>query len=46
MSPHDKAHVGIRLFSEGGDIDVSAVKAWKMRSIYTSGRRRSKERKD
>ena len=34
MSPHDRAHVGIRLFSEGGDMDVSDVKAWKMKSIY------------
>ncbi len=34
MSPHDKANVGIRLFSTGGDINVSEVKAWKMKPIY------------
>jgi len=35
MAPHDRSHVGIRLFSEGGDIHVSQVKAWTMKSIYT-----------
>ena len=43
MSPHDKAHVGIRLFSEGDDIDVSDVKAWKMKSIYPKAASRPTE---
>ncbi len=35
MSPHAKEHVGVSLFSEGGDI-VAEVKGWKMKSIYAS----------
>ena len=34
MAPHDKANVGVSLFSEGGQIRAD-VKAWKMKSIYT-----------
>ncbi len=34
MSEHDSAHVGIRLFSDGGEIEAD-IKAWKMKSIYT-----------
>ena len=33
MSPHDRANIGIRLFSEGGPITAD-VKSWKMKSIY------------
>ena len=35
MQKHDKDHVGIRLFSTGGDLTAN-VKGWKMKSIYTS----------
>ena len=34
MQQHDKEHVGISLFSKGGDI-TAEVKGWKMKSIYT-----------
>ena len=33
MQQHDKEHVGISLFSKGGDI-TAEVKGWKMKSIY------------
>lgn len=35
MQKHDKDHVGIRLFSTGGDLTAN-VKGWKLQSIYTS----------
>ena len=35
MTPHDKGPVGVSLFSKGGDI-AAGVRAWKMKSIYTS----------
>ncbi len=35
MNPHAKEHVGVSLFSEGGEI-AAEVKGWKMKSIYTS----------
>ena len=34
MVKHDKANVGVSLFSEGGQIHAD-VKAWKMKTIYT-----------
>jgi len=34
MAPHDKANVGVSLFSEGGQIRAD-VKAWKMKTTYT-----------
>jgi len=41
MVKHDKANVGVSLFSEGGQI-LANVKAWKMKSIYTKGASASK----
>ena len=35
MTSHNKEHVGVSLFSKGGDL-AAEVKGWKMNSIYTS----------
>jgi sucrose-6-phosphate hydrolase SacC (GH32 family)/PKD repeat protein len=35
MQKHDKDHVGIRLYSIGGEL-MAKVKGWKMKSIYTN----------
>jgi beta-fructofuranosidase len=31
---YNPEHLGISLFSQGGDVEVKQVKSWKMKSIY------------